>query len=96
MIGAVAAYQYQRRYVNGIKSYVTATVGRLQSDNTLSLDMDKISWIDHNNVTNSSATFKPDSICSRPCKSGEYAVQFDVTCCWTCEPCPPDGDVSLV
>ena len=94
MVASVAAYQYQRRYVNGIKSYVTVKVGTLNSDNMLSLDMNRILWIGYNNVTNSSAAVKPDSVCSLPCKSGQYTVQLDSACCWICEPCPPDGDVS--
>ena len=96
MIGSIEAYQYQSRYINGIKSYFAVAVGRLNSDNTLSVDMDAVSWSIFNKVTNSSLAVKPDSVCSRPCKVGEYAVQLDVTCCWTCEPCPPDGDVSFV
>ena len=29
----------------------------------------------------------PESVCSKPCKAGEYRVQLELKCCWECRKC---------
>ena len=50
---------------------------------------DKLSW--HMFLTRPEAHTKvsgiPESICSKPCKDNEYAIQKELKCCWECVRC---------
>uniref|UniRef100_A0A915JTD1 G-protein coupled receptors family 3 profile domain-containing protein n=1 Tax=Romanomermis culicivorax TaxID=13658 RepID=A0A915JTD1_ROMCU len=59
---------------------------RIKMGTRLSVDKKLLIW--HNNV--SAATYVFQSICSEPCKVGEYKkIQDALQCCWNCIPCLP-------
>ncbi len=67
---------------NGPKGYYYETVGLWL--HTQGLDFYRpIEW-------STSAVDSPQSICSHPCKGGDFpeAVLDQPECCWTCKPCP--------
>jgi len=91
MIGAIQVHQYQSGYIDGTKSYVGAKVG------VSALMIQQLIWpsFETNGPNASVMSTKPESTCGVPCRVGEYAVQLAIVCCWRCESCPPDGDVSI-
>lgn len=94
LVGGIVVYQYRRVVKNSSQSYVAVRVGR--SDNTgnsvSSLSLGTLEWTNFRQSEDDE--LQPESLCGRPCKVGQYAVQLSITCCWRCETCPKDGDVS--
>jgi hypothetical protein len=95
MIGAIEVYQYRGELKSGSgMSYVAVKVGQSDQYGTSvsSLNLSSLNWTSFRK--DDSDTQQPQSSCGRPCKAGEYAAQLAIICCWQCEPCPEDGDVS--
>ena len=62
-------------------SYKIVNVGRWSRiDEKIVLGHSKLTW-----SMNSAQT--PESICSKPCETGQYFTYQDVKCCWICRDC---------
>ena len=56
---------------------------------TSSLDFfEPLAWSDGQlSDKDSRVTNSPISVCSKPCKSGEFLVNLELKCCWECRKC---------
>ena len=51
---------------------------------SLNIDMGQIQW---NLNSSSESGLMPESVCSKPCKKGEFYIQQELLCCWQCRRC---------
>ena len=97
MVGDVVIWQFQRSGSsaatatatangNAGTTYASVNIGRWSSaTNVIDLSPELIDW----------SMFRPagvavESVCSRPCRAGEYVIWQAVACCWRCQPCRSD------
>ena len=88
MIGEYSIFQYVYNYSS--KSSHNVAIGKWdKSTEEMHVNEDKLLW--HIFLTGPEAHTKvsgiPESICSKPCKDTEYAIQKELKCCWECMRC---------
>jgi hypothetical protein len=78
--------QYQRLE----SGYSSVSIGQWSPvDGAMTFDSSKVSWgvFRQNYVRSYNSVECLASVCSLPCKSNEYIISGEVSCCWTCRTC---------
>ena len=76
--------------------YVAAAIGTWNVTTlTVDVDIEKLIRVSTTERWSSNATTRTlVSVCSLPCREGEYVINGDVSCCWTCKTCRDDEKVN--
>ena len=80
---AEGKYQINQIQIMEDKSITQVPVG-FWDKLTYSLSIDKALFWSREQLANN--TF-PESVCSKPCRTGEFLVQLELKCCWECRKC---------